>query len=43
VTIVDTAGRSPVEKQAARNQIGFSDRLLDGPVFYFDVTGFFRT
>ncbi|NQV36242.1 MAG: hypothetical protein HQ515_26355 [Phycisphaeraceae bacterium] len=28
VHIVDAAGRSPVTKQAARSQIGFSDRLL---------------
>ncbi len=29
VYIVDAAGRSPVTKQAARSQIGFSDRLLE--------------
>ena len=28
VYIADAAGRSPVRKQAARSQIGFSDRLL---------------
>ncbi|MCF7974724.1 MAG: acetylxylan esterase [Phycisphaerae bacterium] len=33
MTIVDTAGRSPVAKQAARSQIGFSDRLLVSAVF----------
>jgi hypothetical protein len=32
VYIVDAAGHSPVVKQAARSQIGFSDRLLE-PVF----------
>jgi hypothetical protein len=28
--IVDAAGRSPVARQAARSQIGFSDRRLEG-------------
>ena len=35
---IDTAGRSPVAEQAARSQIGFSDRLLEA-VFEATMSG----
>ncbi|MCF7972926.1 MAG: hypothetical protein K9N55_03840 [Phycisphaerae bacterium] len=37
VTIVDTAGRSPVAKQAARRQIGCSDRFLGCTVLWLSL------
>ncbi len=37
VYIVDPAGRSPVAEQAARSQIAFSHRLLEGTLEYISL------